>query len=416
MLAVEEALKLVEHCALALAPRRVALEEAAGLLLVEEVVSAVNSPPYDKTLMDGYAVVSSDRSEVRKVLEEVGAGSVPHRPVTPGTATRLMTGAPLPEGADAVIPFEESELNGDHHVRFLRTDTRPGQHTLSIGAALKIGQRVFEPGTRLRPIEIGILAEIGHAVVRVQPRPKVAVLPTGNELVAVNERPAAGQIRNSNGPMLAASIARDGGQVIELPVARDEKDELRRLILAGLEADVLLLCGGVSAGKFDLVPDALAELGVVEVFHKIALRPGKPLWFGVKEVVDPDGTPRRVLVFGLPGNPVSSLVCYELFARPTIAALAGRGFSSVATATAILSHDFNYKGGRASCLPAAITANPSTESASGATAAGEPPPVEILPWQGSADLITLARANALVLLGTEPLTLLRGATVSVRPL
>jgi molybdopterin molybdotransferase len=416
MLAVEDALKLVEQHALPLAPRRVALEEAAGLVLTEEVVSAVDSPPYDKSLMDGYAVVSSDRSEVRKVLEEVGAGSVPHRPVTPGTATRLMTGAPLPEGADAVIPFEETELNGDHHVRVLRIDTKPGQHTLSIGAALKIGQRVFEPGTCLRPIEIGILAEIGHAVVQVRPRPKVAVLPTGNELVAVNERPAAGQIRNSNGPMLAASIVRDGGQMIELPIARDEKDELRRLIQAGLDADVLLLCGGVSAGKFDLVPEALAELGVVEVFHKIALRPGKPLWFGVKEVVDPDGTQRRVLVFGLPGNPVSSLVCYELFARPAIVALAGRGFASVPTATAILSHDFSYKGGRASCLPAAIRVETNPESSSGVTAPGELPPVEVLPWHGSADLVTLARANALVLLAPEPRTLARGTTVSVRPL
>ncbi len=131
------------------------------------------------------------------------------------------------------------------------------------------------------------------------------MLPTGNELVAANEQPAAGQIRNSNGPMLAAAIARDGGAAIELPVARDDRDELRRLISAGLEADVLLLCGGVSAGKFDLVPDALAELDVDEVFHKVALRPGKPLWFGVKSFGE-----RRVLVFGLPGNPVSSLVCY----------------------------------------------------------------------------------------------------------
>jgi molybdopterin molybdotransferase len=411
MLSVDDALNLVARHALPLSPRRLALEEAAGLELAEEVVSAVNSPPYDKTLMDGYAVVSSDRSEVRKVLEEVGAGSVPHRPVTPGTATRLMTGAPLPEGADAVIPFEETELDGDHHVRFLRTDTKPGQHMLSLGAALKIGQRVFDRGVRLRPIEIGILAEIGHAVVRVRPRPKVAVLPTGNELVAVNERPAAGQIRNSNGPMLVASITRDGGQAIELPVARDEKRELHRLIQAGLEADVLLLCGGVSAGKFDLVPEALSELGVVEVFHKIALRPGKPLWFGVKQVVDPDGTQRQVLVFGLPGNPVSSLVCYELFARPTVAALAGRGFASVPTASASLSHDFHYKGGRASCLPAAIS-----DVESGERTSGELPPVEILPWHGSADLVTLARANALVLLGTEPLTLNRGTTVTVRPL
>ncbi len=273
MLSVEEALRLVKEHARPLAPRRVALSEAADLLLAEDVTSSVNSPPYHKSLMDGYAVVSGDRADVREVLEEVGAGSVPRRPVTPGTATRLMTGAPLPEGADAVIAFEQTELIDERSVRFLQTDPAPGQHILATGAALQIGQSVFPRGTRLRPIEIGVLAEIGHVVVHVQPRPKVAILPTGNELVAANERPAPGQIRNSNGPMLSAAIARDGGAAIELPVARDEPGELRRLIEAGFDADVLLLCGGVSAGKFDLVPGALAELGVEQVFHKIALRP-----------------------------------------------------------------------------------------------------------------------------------------------
>jgi molybdopterin molybdotransferase len=413
MISVEEALRLVERQARPLAPQRVALDDAAELVLAEAVTSSVNSPPYDKTLMDGYAVVSSDRAEVRVVLEEIGAGSVPRRPVTPGTATRLMTGAPLPEGADAVVAFEETEPIDDHTVRFRQTDPAPGQHVLALGAALRVGQRVLEPGVVLRPIEIGILAEIGHAVVGVQPRPKVAVLATGNELVAANETPAAGQIRNSNGPMLAAAIARSGGAAIELPVARDERQALGRLIAAGLDADVLLLCGGVSAGKFDLVPDALAELGVEQVFHKVALRPGKPLWFGVKKFDQ-----RQALVFGLPGNPVSSLVCFELFARPAIAALAGRGFAAAPLVAARLSHDFQYKGGRASCLPArvsaaAINARHPGESI-GSDSPGDLPLVEILPWHGSADLVALARANALVRLGTEPAKLSAGALVEVQ--
>ena len=156
------------------------------------------------------------------------------------------------------------------------------------------------------------------------PRPRLAILPTGNELVAVGENPAAGQIRNSNGPMLVAAGTRAGADAIELGVARDTRDELTQRIQQGLAADVFVLSGGVSAGKFDLVPQVLAELGVEQVFHKIALRPGKPLWFGVKK----DGE-RSVLVFGLPGNPVSSLVCFELFVRPAIAALAGRGFAQL---------------------------------------------------------------------------------------
>jgi len=407
MLSVEDALKLVEQHARPLAPQRVALGDAAELVLTEDVTSAVNSPPYTKTLMDGYAVVSSDRAEVRHVLEEVGAGSVPRRPVTPGTATRLMTGAPLPEGADAVIAFEQTVPIDDHTVRFLQTNPAPGQHTLSMGAALRVGQRVFTRGALLRPIEIGILAEIGQAVVQVQPRPTVAVLPTGNELVAANERPAIGQIRNSNGPMLAAAIARSGGTSVELPVARDEPHELRRLISAGLDADLLLLCGGVSAGKFDLVPGALADLGVEQVFHKIALRPGKPLWFGVKD----DGN-RRTLVFGLPGNPVSSLVCFELFARPAIAALAGRGFAGSTHVTAILSHDFHYKGGRASYLPAAITLADSGEDPNDAKMVARPA-VEILSWHGSADLVALTRANGFVRFGTEACEFPAGTPVRV---
>lgn len=407
MLSVDEALSLVEQHAKTLAPQRVALAHAAELVLAEDVTSSVDSPPYDKTLMDGYAIVSSDRAEIRQVLEEIGAGSVPRRPVTRGTATRLMTGAPLPEGADAVVPFEETELVDDRTVRLLKNDAKPGQHMLAKAAALRVGEHVFERGIVLRPIEIGILAEIGHAVVQVQPRPRVAVLPTGNELVAVNERPAAGQIRNSNGPMLAAAVARAGGAPTELPVARDEPGELERLIHIGLESDMLLLCGGVSAGKFDLVPGALKNLGVDEIFHKIALRPGKPLWFGVKRFAD-----RQVLVFGLPGNPVSTLVCHELFARPSIAALAGRGFVAPSHITAKLAHDFNYKGGRASCLPAAIIW-PRYDEHDIVPCDRPRPMVEILPWHGSADLVTLARANGLVRLGIEPANLDAGEKLAV---
>jgi molybdopterin molybdotransferase len=410
VISVDEALRLVEHHARPLAPRRVVLGKAAELLLAEDLTSDCNSPPYHKALMDGYAVASSDRTPVREVIEEIGAGTVPRRPLTPGTVTRLMTGAPLPEGADAVVALEETELIDERTVRLLQVDPPPGQHMLAIGAALREGELVFRRGTLLRPIEIGILAEIGQAMVTVVPRPRVAVLPTGNELVAAGEKPAAGQIRNSNGPMLAAALARAGVDAIELPVARDERDQLRELIERGLEADVLLLCGGVSAGKFDLVPAALADLGVDNVFHKVALRPGKPLWFGVKA-----SGQRRVLVFGLPGNPVSSFVCYELFVRPAIAALAGRGFAPAPLVSARLSHDFQYKGGRASCLPARMTsAEAINRPATGERSVDDAlPAVEVLPWHGSADLVTLAHANALVRLGAEPQLLPAGATVRV---
>jgi molybdopterin molybdotransferase len=413
MISVDEALRLVQQHARPLAPRRLPLGEAAGLVLAEEVRSTVNSPPYDKALMDGYAVASNDRHPERRVLEEIAAGDVPRRPVTPGTTTRVMTGAPLPEGADAVVPFEQTEVVDEGTVRLLQAETLPGQHMLTLGSSFRAGDVVLEAGVHARPIELGILAEVGHASLTVYPPPRVAVLPTGNELVQVGERPAPGQIRNSNGPMLLAAIERLGAKAVELAIGRDDREQLRPLVEQGLAADALVLCGGVSAGKFDLVPDVLAELGVMQVFHRVALRPGKPLWFGVKT-----GADRQVLVFGLPGNPVSCLVCFELFVRPTIAALAGRGFLGPTVTSATLLHEYHHKGGRESCLPArispvpAINRQPPHEAVVEGSAGGQRT-VQILPWHGSADLATLARANALVRLPADTLELASGARVDV---
>jgi molybdopterin molybdotransferase len=397
MLSVEEALELVAKHARPLAPRRVTLGDAAGLVLAEDVTSEVNSPPYDKSLMDGYAVRSGDRQPQRHVLEEIAAGAVPHLPVTPGTASRIMTGAPLPEGADAVVPIEQTELVNPSTVRLHQTDPPPGRHILRLGTTLRAGDVVLYKGAVLRPIEIAILAEIGRGVVTARPRPRIAILPTGNELVAVGEKPTDGQIRNSNGPMLLAAAARIGADALELGIARDDRDELRRWIEQGLAADVLVLSGGVSAGKFDLVPQVLAELGAEQVFHKVALRPGKPLWFGIKHEAD-----RQVLVFGLPGNPMSSFVCFELFVRPAIAALAGLGFTGAQTVTAKLAHAYDHAGGRAACLPARVT--PSSDTALC---------VEILPWHGSADLATVARANGLARLPVEKRQLASGTPLEV---
>jgi molybdopterin molybdotransferase len=199
--------------------------------------------------------------------------------------------------------------------------------------------------------------------------------------------------------MLVAAGTRAGAASVEIPTARDTHDDLLRSVSIGLEADILVLSGGVSAGKFDLVPQVLAELGVEQVFHKISLRPGKPLWFGVKK-----SGPRNTLVFGLPGNPVSSLVCFELFVRPPIAALAGYGFRQLLQSAAKLSHDYDHAGGRAACLPALIEGDAPNER------------VAILPWQGSADLATLVKANAFVRLPAEKQHLTAGTPINVLPI
>jgi molybdopterin molybdotransferase len=408
MLSIEEALKLVTEHAVPLAPRRVPLGEAVGSVLAEDVTSEINSPPYNKALMDGYAVRSADHEPQRRVLEEIAAGDVPRFPLTPGTTSRIMTGAPIPAGADAVVQVELTEMVGDSIVRISNVDIGPGKNVLPLGTSLRVGDIVLKRGARLRAIEIGVLAEIGRGMVTLIPRPTLAVLPTGNELVPVGDLPAAGQIRNSNGPMLLASANRAEVDAIELEIARDNRDDLVRSIERGMSADVLVLSGGVSAGKFDLVPQVLAELGVELVFHKIALRPGKPLWFGVKA-----GEGHRTMVFALPGNPVSSLVCFELFVRPAIEVLAGRGFAEWATLQGRLTHAYEHAGGRAACLPARLAgALPSSQHAADPFLPG----LEILPWHGSADIATLTRANALALFPVEARQFEPGALLDVFPL
>jgi len=416
MISVEEALELVARNIDPLPPRRVPLSEAGGLVLAENVVSEVNSPPYDKAMMDGYAVRSVDRQPERQIVEEIAAGDVPRIPLTPGTAARLMTGAPLPDGADAVVPLEQTELIGEARIRLQKVDPPQGLHVLRLGAAVRAGDTVLHAGSVLRPIEIAILAEIGRAMVTAIPRPHLAILPTGNELVAVGEKLGIGQIRNSNGPMLSAAGEAAGAHATELGIARDERSELMRWIEQGLAADVLLLSGGVSAGKFDLVPEVLAALGVERVLHKIALRPGKPLWFGIHRNGE-----RRVPVFGLPGNPVSSFVCFELFVRPTIAALAGRGFRGLPSVDARLTADYDHPGGRAARLPARVRPAPAHEQATGnqaghdqlLTARPAELSVEILPWHGSADLAALAAANGLACLPQKKKLLPAGTLVEV---
>ncbi len=401
MLTVEEALELVKSRCGPLPARRVPLGEAAGLRLAEDIASDIDSPPHDKAMMDGYAVRSADREKERRILEEIAAGAVPHFALTPGTASRIMTGAPLPEGADAIVPVEKTELIDATTVRLEQVDPARGQNVLYRGSSMRERDVVVQRGAVVRPIEIAILAETGHGAVAVVPRPRMAVLPTGNELVAVTERPGPGQIRNSNGPMLVALGRRAGAETTDLEVARDSYEHLTQRIVEGLTHDILVLSGGVSAGTFDLVPQVLAEQGVEQVFHKIALKPGKPLWFGIKRG---EATNRTTLVFGLPGNPVSSLVCFELFVRPAIAALAGHGFVQLESFRAKLVSDYEYKGDRAACLPARVRHLPAETD------------VEILPWAGSADLATLTGANGLVRLPAERRRFSTGSELEVLPI
>jgi molybdopterin molybdotransferase len=382
MLEIDEALRFVLEHAQALEPSPVALEHALGLILAEPITSDIDSPPHDKSIVDGYALLAADVADPDvqlKVVEEITAGQVPTERVVAGTTSRIMTGAPLPEGADAVVMVEKTELVSADRVRILQGGVMRGQNIMRRAASLAKGQMVLRAGVTLRAVELGLLAEVGHSQVLVTPRPRVAVLATGNELVPCEQTPAAGQIRNSNGAMLEGLVTQAGGEAVDLGIGRDSAEDLRRLCEQGLQCDVLIISGGVSAGVLDLVPSVLESLGVEQVFHKINLKPGKPLWFGVKKALG-----KNTLVFGLPGNPVSSLVCFELFVRPAIAKLLGKQAGGLERATARLAVEYYQRGGRVTLFPASLRHE-------GADLIATP-----LNWRGSGDLRTLTEAQGLI--------------------
>jgi molybdopterin molybdotransferase len=307
-----------------------------------------------------------------------------------------MTGAPVPDGADAVVMQERTTRAGDRHIRLSDPTLNSGQNILPVGASIRTGDVVLRSGTMIRPIEVGILAEVGRVDVLALRQPHVAILATGNELVSHGTPPDPGKIRNSNGPMLSACVRSAGARPEELGIGRDDQDLLERLVEQGLASDVLLLSGGVSVGTHDLVPAVLARLGVQNVFHKVQLKPGKPIWFGVCEAGG-----RRTLVFGLPGNPVSSLVCFYLFVLPALRSLAGRGFVGMERLRAPLAADFHHRGNRAAYRPAAL------KESDGQTI------VELIRWLGSADLASLAAARALVAFPPRDQLFTSGDTVDV---
>lgn len=437
-----------------------------GLVLAEEITSDIDSPPFDKSMVDGYAVRSADLNDGQgelEVIEEIAAGALAEKPAAPGQCWRIMTGAPIPAGADAVIMHERTKFLGSGpqsagpnagaafgrlgRVHFADDRFRAGQNIMRRGTAMRFGDVLMTPGHRIRPIELGLMAEVGHAEVSVIPRPTVAVLSTGNELVPSDQIPGNGQIRNSNGPMLAAAIRAAGAETVELGIRPDETTALREAIEEGLKSDVLVISGGVSAGGLDLIPGLLNELGVEQVFHKVSLKPGKPIWFGrrsgsahpsppagstlLTEGPLPQGergekraprpritvpgevsslVPRPTplapaLVFGLPGNPVSSLVCFELFVRPAIEILAGKKVSEeLATVPAELIAPFVHRGDRPTYYPAVLKS------------AGGKSTIAALGWSGSADMRTLASANALAIFAAGTREYAAGEQIQCLPL
>jgi molybdenum cofactor synthesis domain-containing protein len=292
---------------------RVPLAEAAWRVLAEDLVADEDHPPFAAATMDGFAVVAADHSPWREVIGEQTAGFVLDLEVTEGTAIRIMTGAPVPRGADAVIQVEDTEPADDHVV--VRREVALGENVRRIGADVGRGERVLAAGTTLGPAEIGLVAGLGMVPVPVRARPRVSVLSTGDELVEPGRAMRPGQIRDSNRFSLVAALMGTGASVVWTGQAPDEREELRGLLEERIaDSDVVVTSGGVSMGQMDLVKALLDEVATVH-FRRVFMKPGKPLNFA---------TAGRTLIFGLPGNPVSALVSFELFIRPAIAVMSGR--------------------------------------------------------------------------------------------
>jgi molybdopterin molybdotransferase len=303
----------------------VPLEAALGRVLAEPARAEGDLPPFDSSAMDGYAVVAGPAAEL-PVVGESRAGRPADRPLNHGEAMRISTGAAVPEGSDAVVPIERVETRGE---RIGVPETAPGDHIRRAGEDARKGQSVIPAGSELDPAGVAVLAALGNACVRCGAVPRVAVLVTGDELVEPGQPLGPGQIRDSNAYALAALASRAGGRVLAKRVVRDDRDATEAAFGQALaEADVVIGSGGVSVAPHDHVKPALAALGVEERFWGVRLKPGKPTWFGVA----PDGT----LVFGLPGNPVSAMITFHLFARPAIRALSGADPTAATRASAVL--------------------------------------------------------------------------------
>ena len=388
MLSVEEAFRLILETVKPVGPQRFPLFKAAHCVLAEGTVSDVNVPPFDKALMDGFAVRSADLSAGKgtlQILETIYAGSVPTLPLQVGQTSQIMTGAPLPEGSDAVVQIEHCKIDEAQRVVQIETSpVSPGNNMLYQASVLKAGDVVLEAGTLLRAQEIGALAETGTPVVSARRAPSLSILATGDELVPPEECPQAGQIRNSNEVMLATQVLQSQAIPVALGIARDERSHLSEKIQEGLQSDFLLLSGGVSAGTLDLVPSELEAAGVKQVFHKVDLKPGKPLWFGI---LDQENR-APCYIFGLPGNPVSSMVCFELFVRTAIRQFMGFPSPMPVPLQARLTTDYQTRGNRPTYQPAQV------EWKNGEAV------VTPLKTLGSADLRSTVTANAVALFPT----------------
>ena len=397
MIPVAEAIDIVLAQTSALPVESVAISESIGRVLAEDVIADTDLPPFDRAQMDGYAVRADDVANTParlKIVGESAAGAGWHYEMKAGEAVRIMTGAPVPVGADAVQQVELTrEMNGAGEVEILQS-VDVGRSIVRRADEIKAGEVVLRAGEDINAQTIATLASFGCAQVAVSRRPRVAVMATGSELVDVDKKPARDQIRDSNNYMIEAYAKLAGATVERLPLAGDDRDRLKREMAAAIErCDVLITSGGVSMGVYDFTKAAFKDLGAEIFFERVALKPGKPTVFG---------RIGKTLLFGLPGNPVSVAVTFNLFARTALRAMQGANEPTLRHENAVLARDLKGSVDRESYLPAGLRTDEK------GTLLAEP-----LKWGGSSDFVSFARATALINLPAGVKTIAAGSTVRV---
>jgi len=394
-LSVAAAQQCVLESVAAFGAEPVKLEQSLGRVLAEEVRANRDQPPYDISAMDGYALRSADLGNIPatlEIIEDIKAGDMPTKTLASGQCARIMTGAPMPLGADAVIRVEDTEALAGNRVQ-INQAVKLGNDIRRLGENMRNGEVVLTPGTAITPGVIGVLATVKHAQVQVYRRPRVAILSTGNELEGLDEPVDPNKIPNSNSYALMGQVQALGIEPVLLGIARDDPEELARYLKRGLEYDVLLVSGGTSVGVHDYVRPTIEALGAQMLFWRVSMKPGHPVAFGkVGEKI----------IFGLPGNPVSSMVCFEEFVVPALRRMMGHARTYRRTIEARLTHNVKHQPGRTEFIRVLLAKE---QGGYTATSTGA---------QGSGMLLSMARADGLAVVPGDSAGLAAGSTVTVQ--
>lgn len=389
MILFKDAQKILDDTPVKTETEIVGLDEVLGRILAQDVISTINMPPFNKSAMDGYALISGDKSERFEIIETIPAGKVPLKKVHEGECAKVMTGGIVPEGADRVI---KRELTVEKDGFMTMTGEEPNKNVCTAGEDIQKGDKVLDKGIRIRPQEAGVLASMGLARVKVYQKPRVGVLSTGSEIISPGKSINPSQIYDSNSYSMSAQVLKSGAELSGHKMVRDKPDKIRKAVSDFLSpCDVLLISGGVSMGDYDYVPSVLKKLGFTLHFEKVAIKPGKPTVFASKGYQ---------YVFGVPGNPVSSFVVFELFIRPFLLRMMGHRYEP-ALISGVLEKDIQRKKTyRDSYIP--------VEHKKGS--------IKRLPYHGSAHIHALTRANALLCIPRGEKEFKTGKKVHVRPI